>query len=66
MAATGPSDTFTRAAKVTLDPAILQPISSELFKTSLRLVSSNKDKGLIGVVQKKISPERGTIRYQPG
>jgi hypothetical protein len=52
-----------RWVKAKLDPATIEPVESKLYKTSLKLVASNKARGLFGVVQKTISPERGTIRY---
>jgi hypothetical protein len=52
-----------RWVKVRLNPAIVNPIESELYKTSLRLSGPKGGKGLLGVIQKKMSPEMGTIRY---
>jgi hypothetical protein len=49
--------------KVRLNPAVLGPVGSELYKTSLKLIGSKNGKGVLGVVQKKMSPETGTIRY---
>jgi len=49
--------------KVRLDPAVVEPIESELYKTSLKLTGPKKSKGQLGVIQKKMSPETGTIRY---
>ena len=44
-------------------PAIVEPIDSELYKTSLKLIGPKNGKGQLGVIQKNISPETGTIRY---
>ena len=49
--------------KVRLNPAIVNPIESALYKTSLKLSGPKDGKGLLGVIQKKMSPEMGTIRY---
>src|SRR5262249_6301156 len=49
--------------KVRLDPGIVKPVESELYKTSLKLIGPKNGKGQLGVIQKNISPETGTIRY---
>ena len=54
------SDRWVRAK---LHPIHPDRISSELYKTSLKLTGPSKGKGVVGVVQQKSSPERGTVRY---
>lgn len=49
--------------KVKLDPAIPDHIATELYKTSLKLTGAKRGRGATGIVQKKTSPEKGTIRY---
>ena len=49
--------------KVRVNPAIVEPIESELYKTSLKLIGPKNGKGQLGVIQKNLSPETGTIRY---
>ena len=49
--------------KVRLDPGIVKPVESELYKTSLKLMAPKEGKGQLGLVLKKVSPETGTIRY---
>lgn len=49
--------------KVRLNPAVRESVGSELYKTSVKLIGSKNGKGLLGVVQKKMSPKTGTIRY---
>ena len=49
--------------KVRLHPAMPERIGSELYKTSLKLIGSKSGKGLLGMMQKKPSPEKGIIRY---
>jgi len=49
--------------KVRLDRAVLQPVESEIYRTALKVIGLKKGKGLLGVVQKKMSPETGIIRY---
>jgi len=51
-----------RWVKIALDSAIPN-LRTELYKTSLKLIGSKNGKGLLGVIQKKPSPERGIIRY---
>jgi hypothetical protein len=46
-----------------LHPSIPDQIDTELYKTSFKLTGPKKDKGLTGIVQKRTSPEKGTIRY---
>jgi hypothetical protein len=46
-----------------LNSAIEEPIESELYKTSLKFTGPKKGRGQLGFVQKKMSPETGTIRY---
>ena len=48
--------------QVKLNP-VVERIESELYKTSVRLVGPKIGKGLLGIIQKKMSPETGTIRY---
>jgi len=52
-----------RWTKVKLHSAIPDHIGTELYKTALKLTGAKKANGLVGVVQKKRSPEKGTIRY---
>jgi hypothetical protein len=49
--------------KLRLNPASVEPIESELSKTSLKLVGPKNGKGQLAVIQKNLSPETGTIRY---
>ncbi len=49
--------------KMRPDSAIVEPIESELYKTSLKFTGPKKGRGQLGVIQKKMSPETGTIRY---
>ena len=49
--------------KVGLNPAMSEPIGSQLYKTSLNLTAPKNGKSQIGVVQQRMSPEKGTIRY---
>jgi hypothetical protein len=49
--------------KVRLDPSVREPIESELYRTAVKFIGPKNGKGLIGVVQKKTSPETGVIRY---
>jgi hypothetical protein len=51
-----------RWIKIALDSAIPN-LRTELYKTSLKLIGSKNGKGLLGVIQKKPSPERGIVRY---
>jgi hypothetical protein len=46
-----------------LHPTLPDHIQTELYKTSLKLTAPKKGKGVVGVVQKKTSPENGIIRY---
>jgi len=52
-----------RWIKVKPHPAISNHIGAELYKTSLKLTGPEKGKGAVGVAQKKLSPEKGIIRY---
>jgi hypothetical protein len=38
-------------------------VEADLYKTALRLTGSKSGKGIVGVVQKSGSPDRGTVRY---
>ena len=49
--------------KVGLNPAMSEPIGSQLYKTSLKLTAPKNGKSQIGVIQQRMSPEKGTIRY---
>jgi hypothetical protein len=46
-----------------IHPAIPNPIATELYRTSLKLTGPKKGKGIVGLVQKTMIPEKGTIRY---
>jgi hypothetical protein len=46
-----------------LHPTLPDHIQTELYKTSLKLTAPKEGKGVVGVVQKKTSPENGIIRY---
>jgi hypothetical protein len=52
-----------RWVKAKLHPTLPDHIQTELYKTSLKLTAPKKGKGVVGVVQKKTSPENGIIRY---
>lgn len=50
--------------KVRLDPTIAEPIATELYKTSVKLTGpKKKGKGQLGLIQNKLSPEKGIVRY---
>jgi hypothetical protein len=46
-----------------LHPAISDQVEAELYKTSLKLTGPKNAKAMVGVVQKEVSPEKGTVRY---
>jgi hypothetical protein len=46
-----------------LSPAHPDVISSEIYKTALTLTGPRKGKGVVGLVQQRLSPQRETIRY---
>ena len=48
--------------KVRLNP-VVERIESELYKTSVNSLVQRSGKAQIGIIQKKMSPEKGTIRY---
>jgi hypothetical protein len=50
-------------SRVKLHPAYPEHISSELHKTSLKLVGPLKGPNVVGLVQQQPSPELGTITY---
>jgi hypothetical protein len=53
----------THWLRVKLHPVYPGRISSELHKTSLKLTGPHKGTSVVGFVQQKTSPERGTILY---
>jgi hypothetical protein len=50
-------------SKVELHPAFRQPISSELYKTAIKLTGPVHGRGIIGLLQKGANPQEGTVRY---
>ncbi len=50
-------------SRVELHPAYRDRISSELYKTAVKLTGPVKGRGVIALVQKAASPQGGTIRY---
>jgi hypothetical protein len=49
--------------KMKLHPSIPDHIEATLYKTSLKLTGPKRGKSVLGVLHKKPSPEKGTIRY---
>jgi hypothetical protein len=49
--------------KVLLHPAREDHVAVRLDHTALKLVASTNNKGVVGLLQMRMSPERGTIRY---
>jgi len=52
-----------RWLRVKLHPGTADHITPELYKTSLKLTGQKRGKDVVGVVQEKTSPKKGTIRY---
>ena len=44
-------------------PTYLDHIHAELYKTSIKLTAPRKGKGVVSLVQQKLSPEEGIVRY---
>jgi hypothetical protein len=49
--------------QIKLHPAIPDQIRAELYKTSLKLTGPKKVKSVTGIIQKKVSSEKGIVRY---
>jgi hypothetical protein len=49
--------------KVRFSPTDTESIVSELYRTSLKLTGPRTGNGSVGVIQKVMSPQAGTIRY---
>ena len=52
-----------RWSRAKLHPVHPDRISTELYRTSVKLTGPRKGKGVAGLIQQRSSPEKGTIRY---
>lgn len=49
--------------KVKLHPGISDNINTQSYQTSIRLTTHNRGSNVVGLLQKKLSPEKGVVRY---
>jgi hypothetical protein len=52
-----------RWIKTDLNPSSSDHIGSELYKTSLKLTGAENGANVVGLVQRRLSPEKGIIQY---